>query len=694
MRVVVFWEAGFPFVEVAPVTRETLMAALRGHDVRFAGVAELAGALAEGELLLLPHGSAFPKAGWPVILDFFTRGGRWVHAGGAPLTRPVRRVDNGWQVEPEQHAYGQQVMIRYTFPVTLPAETHFVLPTPCAPEALALLAPTDVWALQVLLTQGHSITGAVGSSGYRHATLTPLLHAVDGERILAAPVVAIDHHGGAFMGGRWVLAPCRCTAPFPTEILRALCDYAAQPVVQLDARPGFACYQPGESPTITLRAACPRSVELTVKLSVRAAGGTDFLYAEECRVVTGLADVYHVTPPLPIETPGPYLVKVEAYLAGQECPLAQSENGFWIYDAELVARVAPLTVNADYFLRDGIPYPVTGTTYMSTVSHRTWLFEPSVAAWEQDFAAMRRAGINLVRTGLWMAWQRAMIEVGSVDEGVIRALQAFLLTAARHDIPVIFTAFAFLPDTWGGTHPYLDPAAVRAQCAFLAALAQRLAPMPHLLWDFINEPSFANNDHLWSCRPNYDRHEEAAWTAWLHAQGVSDEEWRERWRLAPADPLGLPALNDFTYPHNLDGRKPLRTMDFIRFGQDAFARWAATLRDVIRANGNPRQLVTVGQDESGSMQSPSPHFHGAEIDFTSNHSWWQNDDLLLDSLLTRNRTTPASAGRDGHHVCRAVGHHALAYPGNVARSAGAKDGALLCRRGGGVYPVALEHLHL
>ncbi len=48
MRVVVFWEAGFPCVDAAPVTRESLGEALSGHDVRFAGVAELADALGRG----------------------------------------------------------------------------------------------------------------------------------------------------------------------------------------------------------------------------------------------------------------------------------------------------------------------------------------------------------------------------------------------------------------------------------------------------------------------------------------------------------------------------------------------------------------------------------------------------------------------------------------------------------------------
>jgi len=43
-----------------------------------------------------------------------------------------------------------------------------------------------------------------------------------------------------------------------------------------------------------------------------------------------------------------------------------------------------------------------------------------------------------------------MPQPGKVDEAVLRAFDAFLLTAHQYDIPVIFTFFAFLPETWGG----------------------------------------------------------------------------------------------------------------------------------------------------------------------------------------------------------------------------------------------------
>ncbi len=58
------------------------------------------------------------------------------------------------------------------------------------------------------------------------------------------------------------------------------------------------------------------------------------------------------------------------------------------------------------------------------------------------------------------------------------------------------------------------------------------------------------------------------------------------------------------------------------------------MREVIRAAGSP-QPITVGQDEGGNMDRLSPAFFAPFVDFTANHSWWQNDALLWDSLVAK-----------------------------------------------------------
>src|SRR6185503_4736997 len=54
-----------------------------------------------------------------------------------------------------------------------------------------------------------------------------------------------------------------------------------------------------------------------------------------------------------------------------------------------------------------------------------------------------------------------------------------------------------------------------------------------------------------------------------------------------------------------------------------------------RSNGNTKQLITVGQDEAGLGDSPNIQFFAKEIDFTSLHNWWANDDLVWDSVLAK-----------------------------------------------------------
>ena len=174
-----------------------------------------------------------------------------------------------------------------------------------------------------------------------------------------------------------------------------------------------------------------------------------------------------------------------------------------------------------------------------------------------------------------------MPDVGRVDESALRALDVFLLTARRYDIPVIFTLFAFLPESWGGENPYLDPRSLEAQRTFVGTLARRYAGVDDLTWDLINEPSFSSPTHLWETRPNGDRFEAAAWEAWLRGRyGADGRDFRaaalRAWGAPPDDELAVPALEDFADRNLTGSRLPRKAADFRRFAQDMFAGWVRT----------------------------------------------------------------------------------------------------------------------
>ena len=258
-------------------------------------------------------------------------------------------------------------------------------------------------------------------------------------------------------------------------------------------------------------------------------------------------------------------------------------HGFWIYDPATMAAGDPVTVRGSSFYRSGKPFPVTGTSYMSDAVQRKFLFEPNPYLWEKDFREMKAAGINMVRTGIWTGWKNMMLDVGAVSEYPLRSLGAFILTAARHDTPVIFTFFAFLPELWGGVNPYLDPRSIQAQKLFISAIASRYQNTPGVIWDLINEPSFCSPEQLWLCRPNYDLHESTAWKDWLGKQAPAGDEAstagviRERHRLLPGEDPSLPAITEFQDTNIIGDRRPLRVGDYRLFAQEMFRRWTAEM---------------------------------------------------------------------------------------------------------------------
>jgi hypothetical protein len=87
------------------------------------------------------------------------------------------------------------------------------------------------------------------------------------------------------------------------------------------------------------------------------------------------------------------------------------------------------------------------------------------------------------------------------------------------------------------------------------------------------------------------------------------------------------------------GHNSLKVYDFFLFAQHVFMDWVEAMRRAVRATGS-QQLITVGQDEGGIQDRLSPAFWGQFVDFATNHSWWQNDHLLWDSLFAKQPGQP------------------------------------------------------
>ena len=618
--VAVFQERGFPAIQSADFS-------FTGLDVTFLSEQQLARLNPrEFYLFVNPYGSAFPKRAWSAILKYLQAGGNWLNLGGVPLSRPVVRTASGWRAEPYQAAYHKRLGITHYFPV----DVRNVVKYQSAREELArAFDAKEIYELYVRLSSTSNEPDEAGSDGPHEGVVESLVLGLNREgRAIAAPIVQIDHHQAEFADGRWVFA--NFNGALTANAVRVLIEIASEGAVHFRVRSKFACYRAGETPSVWIEYRGQRDVQNT-SIEVRSPSNTVIARSE-----TELGSVSEA---------GLYRIEARMKAPGEEGELTHS-SGFWVYDEELLKRGKPLTVDNHSFYREGKVYPVTGTTYMASDVHRRFLFEPNPFVWDRDFRAMKEAGVNMIRTGIWTGWKKYMPEPGKVNEGVLRAFDAFLLTAHKYDIPVIFNFFAFLPETWGGANAYLDPRAVKAQQQFISAFTERCGNVDDVLWDFINEPSFCSPKYLWNCRPNYDEYETAAWKEWIRDRypAANDEErvgqLQQAWRTTRDDVLELPKLQDFESVNLIDERAPLKTLDYRLFAQEMFIRWTKQMIPAVRGNSNQKQLITVGQDEAGLGDSPNIQFFAPHTDFTSLHNWWANDDLVWDSVLGK---TPSKA---------------------------------------------------
>lgn len=631
--VIVLRETGMPAADSPALSQQILEQAL--PQARFASADQLGALLGDpaSRLLVLPYGSAFPEENWSAIQVFLQRGGNLLVLGGRPFTRAAYHDTAGWHLRDYSVRFIRQLSIDQF--QTTPGSAGMDFQN--NPD-LAISLPRFAWQRAfspIIRLSAVGLYNRGGSAGSIDARLDPLAWgAKDGCR-MAAPAMEIDHLRNAFEGGRWVFLSAELDSRLSASIevgnlIRVLAERAAVGSEEFTARPTLPLYLPGEPVEVEVfwHAAEKPSAPLTVRINA-------YPEAQPSQRSTATQTLPASKPaqlPAPKEK-GFHVIEAELLEGGKVRSIYHS--GFWIRDEEFLRSGPRLTVNHDYFELDGHPLAVVGTTYMSSEVQRLYFDHPNAYVWDRDMAQIKGAGLNTIRTGWWTGWDKFCDENGQPYERTRRTLEAYLMTARKHGIPVQFNFFAFLPDVLGGGNPYLDPHAVRKQQTLVSSVVAPFHDVPFLAWDLINEPSISQ--HLWRTRPNGDPVELAAWNEWLSKRYPDRAALAASWNVLPesvAATISLPEEAEFDSRGMYVGHNSLRVYDYYLFAQETFVGWARAMREKIRATGSA-QLITVGQDEGGVMDRLSPAFYAPVVDFTTNHSWWQNDSLLWDSLSAK-----------------------------------------------------------
>ncbi len=658
---IVFWEDGFPAADTAAPTRAQLSAMLPG--ALFTDAAHLAEALAAKEtgLLVMPFGSAFPEEEWEAIHSYLERGGNLLVLGGRPFTRAAFRANNVWKLRPHIQAFARTLFLNDYQETPGSDGLTFTANEDFAFLKIPTFAWKRVWSATVRLTD-EDLYKREGSAGTLDTRLDTFAWGVANGRRLAAPVIELDHLQNHFVGGRWILVECELSEGFyasaaAAELVRKLAERAGDSAEEFTVQPSLPLYRSGETPTFTVRwqrfGAMPH---VTLQLKGTKTESNVWVHflaqADDAHTIAHALSLNPEVFPFTTQVSWPAwassgkgLYKVTATLRVNGEVRAIYRTGFWMGDEESLRSGPKVGVNGDYFTMDGKPVLIAGTTYMGSDVQRQFFMRPNPWLWDRDMAEIRAAGMNMLRTGWWTAWDQVMKQSGDVSERMLRTMEAYLLTARHNGLAVQFTFFAFMPEVLGGENPYLDPEALRRQKELILSFVERFRDVPFLAWDLINEPSLSNPQRAWQTRPNGDAHELAAWNSWLDKHYANHGAIAEAWRSVPVPggaSVSLPGEAEFSSRASYEAwpsNNSLRAMDYHHFAQEAFRGWVMELLDAIRAAGS-KQLVTVGQDEGGGLDRPSPAFFGDAVDFTTTHSWWLSDALLWDSLVAKQPGRP------------------------------------------------------
>jgi len=630
---VIWSEPGVPLADSAVASAAQLAEIFPG--ARLLAADQLAAALGDSQtkLLVLAQGSVVPEAAFAAISDFLHRGGNLLALGGRPFTRAAYHDASGWHLREYSTRFTRPLQIDQ-YQSTPGSSGATITANPDIPVEVPRFSWKEAFSPIIRLSTS-DIYNRGGSAGTLDIKLDALVWGVSDGRKMSAPLLQIDNFSSGFDGGRWILLCAEIAPEFygsadATKLLRTLADRAREGSLEFSVRPVLPLYLPGEP--VELESTVHFANKPTSALTVQVSSYPENQPGEKQTVTFSVPAGENKLLPAP-QGKGLHIIEARLFEGGTLRAIYHS--AFWIRDEAFLQSGPKLGVNADYFTVDGKPLAVVGTTYMSSEVQRLYFDHPNVYVWNSDLGLIHSAGLNMLRTGWWTGWDKLCDETGRPYERTLRTLEAYLMTARKYDLPVQFNFFAFLPEVLGGVNPYLDGEAVRRQQNLVSSVAARFHDVPFLAWDLINEPSFSKQ--LWRMRPNYDAVELAAWNAWLTQKYPDRAALAAAWNVPPetvAGTIALPAEEEFSQRGMYNGINSLRIYDYVLFAQEKFAGWVRGMREAIRGAGS-NAPITVGQDEGGYLDRLNPAFFSDAVDLTTNHSWWQNDYLLWDSLVAK-----------------------------------------------------------
>jgi len=453
---------------------------------------------------------------------------------------------------------------------------------------------------------------------------------------MAAPVTCLDRMFDPCKAGRWILVTVNLAQLDASQLngwmdlLPILIRMGAEGATTLEVLPTFATYLPGETPVLRATARNIAEGDWTLQMSITPPQGRTKRLRRKIRAEFARTGYLEIPLAGPAES-GFY--SVQAVLLHDDETIENTISGFWGRDESLLSSGETLSTDGEMVLRGSEIYPLIGASYGTLNYGGTSLRYANPGVWDQDFAEMAAMGIHLVRVNLWGGGvSTTMPESGVWREEGLRELDALLMTAQQHRIPILLTMLPFASPCCRKLDASLDSEALSDQEEFVRLLVERYKNCPGVIWDLLEEPAIEGG----ITSTGGECLGVQAWNAWLLNHHGTIENLRTRWDICVDEAPGpgsiaLPAREDFVLKRDVAGNHcPLRAMDYMLFVQSTFSQWLFRIRKICRRAGS-RQLILLQQcPEQSSLQS---EIHPADL--VSIRTSWNSDSPLWERMVAK-----------------------------------------------------------
>ena len=628
--------------------------------------------LGKSALLINTLGARYPEAGWRHLLAYYRGGGVLLNIGAEPFTKPYTVEKGACRLLGPTHNALHELGVVDAWAPTGPVDTamQFDLFSPRYQFLAALAAAGRLPAMKESYSGYYQLVSETDPPEGAESTM-PVVDAQferacgwrdAAGRLVAVPISRIDHFGGGsliFLNFTPEDREFYATGP-GEELLAGMIRTALQDRIRFRTFAGFARYYADENPRIGFelgRIGIGQSnttrFEVDIRLDDVESGETvrEFRVSklalgpeptERTRLLSRLPEGFY---------------RVTGRVIANGAIRAESRTGFYKVSDKSIGRTLksfpPIEIDTrkstDFCLQNGKPFAMHGTNYFPTDIYRNSYVGLNAWQCDEDLKELRRAGLNILRTGVWQGMELFFDDTGCIREKGLRSLDALFLTAARNKMPVQFVLSACVMDHWNREQcPIHNPTMRKRTIRALDSFARRFAGWPNVQVDAINEPSYSRAGLWRPARPSGDPHERKHWEQWLKRRYSNDiAELRDTWGVTSEEVPSFaeaPLPDDSQFRRNYDSKGQgyhayAALTDFFDFARESFSGWVADLRRAVKLH-DPDMLFMIGRDEPLRIPSQQYEAYRGHFDMINWHQWHADAVVFGEYCLNRVRGLP------------------------------------------------------